>query len=147
MEQNAVDRLANKSPEAAVTDQISRDLHRASFMAPTYFEQMQEYFEQYLNQQRDIGQARTLRGGVAALRQSKIHRLTRSQGPGRAPDPGRPDARVNKVAKCAGTGGLAGPLVMLSSPRRPVPRAGRCSDREQSGKPPLEGSHSASISV
>ncbi|MBU0492467.1 MAG: DUF1670 domain-containing protein [Chloroflexi bacterium] len=56
MEQNAVDRLANKSLEAAIIDQISRDFHLAPFMARTYFEQMQGYFEQYLNQQRDVGQ-------------------------------------------------------------------------------------------
>lgn len=56
MEQSAVDRLANKSPEAAIIDQISRDFHLAPFMACTYFEQMQGYFEQYLNQQRDVGQ-------------------------------------------------------------------------------------------
>ena len=56
MEQPAIDRLAAKSPAAAIIDQISRDFHLAPFMARTYFEQMQGYFEQYLNQERDVGQ-------------------------------------------------------------------------------------------
>lgn len=110
MEQSAINRLATKSLEAAIIDQIRRDFHLAPFMARTYFEQMQGYFEQYLNQQREVGQLtflavsastppgravseceriaitltldsaddlEALRQGVAALRRSKIQRLTR----------------------------------------------------------------------
>jgi len=110
MEQNAIERLVAKSPAEAIIDQIGRDFNLAPFMARTYFEQMQRYFEQYLNRERDVGQMTflalsatnppgravadcerlaitltldhaddlvALAQGLAALRRSKIQRLTR----------------------------------------------------------------------
>lgn len=56
MEQNAIERLAAKSAEEAIIDQISRDFNLAPFMARTQFQQMQSYFERYLGLPRDIGQ-------------------------------------------------------------------------------------------
>lgn len=56
MEQKALDRLAAKSAEEAIIDQISRDFNLAPFMARTQFQQMQSYFERYLGLPRDIGQ-------------------------------------------------------------------------------------------
>lgn len=56
MEQNAIERLAAKSAEEAIIDQISRDFNLAPFMARIQFEQMQSYFERYLGLPRDIGQ-------------------------------------------------------------------------------------------
>jgi hypothetical protein len=109
MEHNAIERLKAKSPEEAIIEQISRDFNLVAFMARTQFEQMQQYFEQYLGLQRDVGQmtflavsAETPPGraladcprvaitltldnpddleawqfGMAALRRSKIQRLT-----------------------------------------------------------------------
>jgi biotin operon repressor len=56
MEQNAIERMAAKSAEEAIIDQISRDFNLAPFMARTQFQQMQSYFERYLGLKRDIGQ-------------------------------------------------------------------------------------------
>lgn len=56
MEQKVIERLEAKSVEAAIIDQISRDFNLAPFMARTYFNQMQAYFERYLGLKRDIGQ-------------------------------------------------------------------------------------------
>ncbi|MHC4316671.1 MAG: DUF1670 domain-containing protein [Planctomycetota bacterium] len=56
MEQKAIERLAVKSAEEAIINQISRDFNLAPFMARTYFQQMQAYFERYLDGQADIGQ-------------------------------------------------------------------------------------------
>jgi biotin operon repressor len=56
MEQNAIERLAAKSAEEAIIDQISRDFNLAPFMARTQFQQMQSYFDRYLGLPRDIGQ-------------------------------------------------------------------------------------------
>jgi biotin operon repressor len=110
MEQSAIERLVAKSPEEAIIDQISQDFNLAPFMARTYFEQMQRYFECHLGLKRDVGQMtfhavsagtpagqpvadcervaitltvdsgddlEALQRGVAALRRSKIQRLTR----------------------------------------------------------------------
>lgn len=110
MEQRAIERLREKSPEEAIIGQISRDFNLAPFMAKTQFEQMRRYFERYLGLERDVGQMtflavsantppgrpiregqqvpinltldcpddlEALRHGVAALRRSKIQRLTR----------------------------------------------------------------------
>jgi DNA-binding transcriptional regulator YiaG len=110
MEQSAIERLAAKSPEEAIIDQICRDFNLAPFMARTYFEQMQRYFERYLSLEQDVGQMTflavsasnppgravadcerlaitltidqaddlvALGQGIAALRWSKIPRLTR----------------------------------------------------------------------
>ena len=41
MEQSAVERLAGKSPEEAIIEQIREDFHLSEFMARTQFEQMQ----------------------------------------------------------------------------------------------------------
>ncbi|MBU1878480.1 MAG: DUF1670 domain-containing protein, partial [Chloroflexi bacterium] len=109
MEQSAIARLMAKSPEEAIIDQICRDFNLAPFMARTYFEQMQRYFERYLHLERDVGQMTflalsatnppgravaecerlaitltldqaddlvALEQGLAALRRSKIQRLT-----------------------------------------------------------------------
>jgi biotin operon repressor len=56
MEQKAIERLEAKSAEEAIINQISRDFNLAPFMARTYFQQMQAYFECYLGRQADIGQ-------------------------------------------------------------------------------------------
>jgi biotin operon repressor len=56
MEQKAIERLEAKSAEEAIINQISRDFNLAPFMARTYFQQMQAYFERYLNRQANIGQ-------------------------------------------------------------------------------------------
>jgi hypothetical protein len=110
MEQEAVERLAAKTPEEAIIERIGRDFNLAPFMARTQFEQMRRYFEEYLGLERQVGQMtflavsadtppgrpiaecqrvaitltieceddlEALRCGVAALRQGKIHRLTR----------------------------------------------------------------------
>lgn len=110
MEQSVIERLQAKSPEEAIIEQISRDFNLAPFIARTQFEQMQKYFEQYLDLARDVGQMtflalsgdnppgrpikeckrvaitltldspddlEALRNGIAALRRSKIQRLTR----------------------------------------------------------------------
>lgn len=110
MEEAVLNRLAAKSPEEAIIEQISRDFNLAPFMARTPFEQMRRYFERYLGLQRDVGEItflavsaneppgqavercervaitltleseddlEALRYGVAALRRSKIQRLTR----------------------------------------------------------------------
>jgi biotin operon repressor len=57
MEQNAIERLAAKSPEEAIIDQIGRDFNLAPFMARTQFQQMQKYFEHYFGVERDVGQS------------------------------------------------------------------------------------------
>lgn len=110
METAVIARLEAKSPEEAIIEQISRDFNLAPFMARTQFRQMQQYFAQYYDQTREVGQITFLavstdsppgraigackrvavkltldhpddleawRQGVAALRQSKIQRLTR----------------------------------------------------------------------
>jgi hypothetical protein len=56
MEEKAIKRLQAKSPEEAIIDRISRDFNLAPFMARTQFEQMRQYFEQYLGLTRDVGQ-------------------------------------------------------------------------------------------
>jgi biotin operon repressor len=56
MERDAIERLAAKSPEEAIVDQISRDFNLAPFMARTHFKQMEQYFERYLGLERDVGQ-------------------------------------------------------------------------------------------
>jgi len=56
MEQAAIERLEAKSAEEAIINQISRDFNLAPFMARTYFQQMQGYFERYLDRQAEIGQ-------------------------------------------------------------------------------------------
>lgn len=56
MEAKAIERLEAKSAEEAIINQISRDFNLAPFMARTYFQQMQAYFEHYLDRQADIGQ-------------------------------------------------------------------------------------------
>ena len=56
MEKDVIDRLAAKSAEEAIIDQISRDFNLSPFMARTQFQQMQSYFERYLGLPRDIGQ-------------------------------------------------------------------------------------------
>jgi len=56
MEEQAVERLENKSPEEAIIEQIGRDFNLAPFMARTQFEQMRRYFEHYLGLERDVGQ-------------------------------------------------------------------------------------------
>ncbi|MCZ7572797.1 MAG: DUF1670 domain-containing protein [Ardenticatenaceae bacterium] len=110
MEEAVVDRLAAKSPEEAIIEQITRDFNLAPFMARTQFEPMRRYVERYLGLKRNVGQVsfvavsanvppgqaveacervaitlrldseddlEALRHGVAALRRSKIQRLTR----------------------------------------------------------------------
>lgn len=64
MEQDAIERLAAKSPEEAIVDQISRDFNLAPFMARTHFKQMQQYFERYLGLERDVGQMTFLAVGA-----------------------------------------------------------------------------------
>jgi hypothetical protein len=68
MEQSAIERLQAKSPEEANIEQIRRDFNLAPFMARTQFEQMREYFEQYYEMARDVGElpgfAPSLRGRV-----------------------------------------------------------------------------------
>lgn len=56
MEQEAIERLQAKSPEAAIIEQISRDFNLAPFMAQMQFEQMRRYFEAYLGLKREVGQ-------------------------------------------------------------------------------------------
>jgi biotin operon repressor len=56
MEKNAVERLEAKSPEEAIVERISQDFNLAPFMARTQFEQMRQYFEEYLGLERDVGQ-------------------------------------------------------------------------------------------
>ena len=56
MEKSAVERLEAKSPEEAIIERISQDFNLAPFMARTQFEQMRQYFEQYLGLERDVGQ-------------------------------------------------------------------------------------------
>jgi len=56
MEESAIERLAAKSPEEAIIEQISRDFNLAPFMARTQFEQMRQYFEHYFGLKRDVGQ-------------------------------------------------------------------------------------------
>jgi biotin operon repressor len=110
METAVIARLEAKSPEEAIIERIGRDFNLAPFMARTQFQQMQQYFEQYYDLKREVGQItflavsadsrpgraigeckrvavtltldhpddlEALRLGVAALRQSKIQRLTR----------------------------------------------------------------------
>ena len=105
-----IERLPAKSPKEAIVEQISRDFNLAPFMARTQFSQMQQYFGQYYDLAREVGQMTFLavsadsppgwamgeckrvavtltldnpddleawRQGVAALRRSKIQRLTR----------------------------------------------------------------------
>lgn len=55
MEQKAIARLEAKSAAEAIIDQISRDFKLAPFMARTYFQQMEVYFERYLDQEATIG--------------------------------------------------------------------------------------------
>ncbi|MCZ7568981.1 MAG: hypothetical protein M5U01_10405 [Ardenticatenaceae bacterium] len=55
MEEAVLNRLAAKSPEEAIIEQISRDFNLAPFMARTQFEQMRRYFERYLGLKRDVG--------------------------------------------------------------------------------------------
>ncbi len=64
MEQAAVDRLAAKSPEAAIIEQISRDFNLAPFLARTQFEQMMRYIEQYYEQRHEVGQVTFLAVGA-----------------------------------------------------------------------------------
>ena len=42
--------------EQEVIERISGDFNLAPFMARTQFEQMRQYFEQYLGLKRDVGQ-------------------------------------------------------------------------------------------
>lgn len=56
MEQEAVERLAAKTPEEAIIERIGRDFNLAPFMARTQFEQMRRYFEEYLGLERQVGQ-------------------------------------------------------------------------------------------
>lgn len=56
MEQEAVERLAAKTPEEAIIERIGRDFNLAPFMARTQFEQMRRYFEEYLDLERQVGQ-------------------------------------------------------------------------------------------
>ena len=56
MEQEVIERLQAKSPEEAIIGRIGRDFNLAPFMARTQFEQMRQYFEQYLGLERDVGQ-------------------------------------------------------------------------------------------
>jgi len=56
MEQQVIERMETKTAEEAIINQISRDFNLAPFMARTYFQQMQHYFERYLHLERDIGQ-------------------------------------------------------------------------------------------
>jgi hypothetical protein len=56
MEQEAVERLAAKTPEEAIIERIGRDFNLAPFMARTQFEQMRRYFEEYPGLERQVGQ-------------------------------------------------------------------------------------------
>lgn len=56
MDQEVIERLQAKSPEEAIIGRIGRDFNLAPFMARTQFEQMRQYFEQYLGLERDVGQ-------------------------------------------------------------------------------------------
>lgn len=56
MEAAVIERLAAKSPEEAIIEQISRDFNLAPFMARTQFKQMQQYFGQYYDLKREVGQ-------------------------------------------------------------------------------------------
>jgi hypothetical protein len=56
MEAAVIARLQAKSPEEAIIEQISRDFNLAPFMARTQFKQMQQYFSQYFEQTREVGQ-------------------------------------------------------------------------------------------
>jgi biotin operon repressor len=56
MEPAVIARLQAKSPEEAIIEQISRDFNLAPFMARTQFKQMQQYFSQYFELTREVGQ-------------------------------------------------------------------------------------------
>lgn len=56
MEPAVIARLQAKSPEEAIIEQISRDFNLAPFMARTQFKQMQQYFAQYFELTREVGQ-------------------------------------------------------------------------------------------
>jgi biotin operon repressor len=56
METAVIARLQAKSPEEAIIEQISRDFNLAPFMARTQFKQMQQYFAQYFELTREVGQ-------------------------------------------------------------------------------------------
>lgn len=56
MEESAIARLAAKSPEEAIIGRISQDFNLAPFMARTQFEQMRQYFQEYLGLEHKVGQ-------------------------------------------------------------------------------------------
>jgi biotin operon repressor len=56
MEERAIERLQAKSPEEAIVERIGHDFNLAPFMARTQFEQMRQYFEEYLGLKREVGQ-------------------------------------------------------------------------------------------
>jgi len=56
MEQEAIERLQAKAPEAAIIEHICRDFNLSPFMARMQFEQMRRYFEAYQGLQREVGQ-------------------------------------------------------------------------------------------
>ena len=56
MEAAALERLKAKSAEEAIIAQLGRDFNLAPFLARTQYEQMQRYFENYLERERGVGE-------------------------------------------------------------------------------------------
>jgi len=56
MKEEAIERMRNKTPEAAIIERIAHDFNLAPFLARMQFEQMQRYFESYLGLKREVGQ-------------------------------------------------------------------------------------------
>ena len=56
MDEKAIERLQNKTPEEAIIERIAEDFNLAPFLARMQFNQMQQYFETYLGLKRDVGQ-------------------------------------------------------------------------------------------